>query len=211
MRKRLGSLSLMVVSASLLLAASAWSRPTHSVTHHTTATHSKASRWAPKWMPGHRTSVTGYIFAWINIGSCHSYPDGFEQYVVTGDPETGEITDWADVGSQYPDTETCGVTLAPGLDEAAWDACGGDDGCELWDGHVQGDPDGTSTWTPDEEFCFDGFGCDKRQAGGGVALNAKNIAFSKKTVQHDDVLRDASAWWRTSIRQSGTSLASINR
>ena len=205
MRKRLGSLSMMVMSASLLLAASAWSRPTRDEPHDASAARNNQPRWAPRWAPWHRLDTTGYIYAWINVGSCHSYPDGYEVYVVTGNAETGEITDWADVGAEFE--ETCGITAAPGLDEAAWNSCG----CDLWDGHVQGDPNGTSTWTPDEQFCFDGFGCDKRQLRGGLAMAGTGTAFGKKIAQaHQDVLREASAWlWRTSVRQSGTALASI--
>lgn len=195
MRKRLGSLSFMVISASLVLAASAWSRPTGSATHDIAGSRAKAPRWAPRWMPGHMTDVTGYVFAWINIGSCHSYPDGYEMYVVTGDPETGEISDWADVGAAFG--PTCGVTAAPDLDEAAWDACGGDEGCEMWDGHVQGSTNGTSTWTPDEPFCFTG--CGGMQVASGRALGGAGTAFSRNVARaHQDVVRDAITSWRTS-------------
>lgn len=202
MRKRLGSLSLMVVSASLVLAASAWSRPTSSATHDIAGARAKASRWAPRWMPGHRTDVTGYVFAWINIGSCHSYPDDYEMYVVTGDPETGEISDWADVGAF---AGACGVTTAPGLDEAAWNACG----CDMWDGHVQGSTNGTSTWTPDEPFCFTG--CGGMQMASGRALRGAGTAFSRNVAQaHRDVVREAITSWRTSIHQSYRGVPSVD-
>lgn len=193
MRKQLGSLSLMVVSASLLLAASAWSRPAHNVAREATATHTKASRWTPWWIPGHRTDVTGYVWAWRNVGSCHSYPDEYEVYVVTGDPETGEIDEWADVGEEFG--TDCGGTAMPGLDETAWDDCG----CDLWDCHIQGDPEGTTTWTPDQPFSFDGGGREE-QARGDLAVATKDIGSGMIIGQaHRNVLPEPSAWWKSSI------------
>jgi hypothetical protein len=89
-----------------------------------------------------RRDLLGWIAGWWNDGSCHGYPDVMNMYVLYGDPNTGEITSWEPDG-QTGGTDSCSVGHT-----GTWGS-----GYPMWDGYVQGDYRGTTSWTPDDGIC----------------------------------------------------------
>jgi hypothetical protein len=156
-RARLGFLSAVAVSASLAIATVGWSRPQPSAPVHSVAVHRTESH--P--FRGRRDDLLGWIMAWHNNGSCHGYPDVMEVYVLYGDAETNTITSWSDDG-HTDGTDSCSVGYG-----ATWDT-----GLHMYDGHVQGNPGGSTTWTPDDGICD---GCLAQGVVAADVLNASRF------------------------------------
>jgi hypothetical protein len=174
---------LATVGAALVFATAAWSHPAVSGeragAHSSPTTEHKAK--------AKRFDTLGWIGGWFNNGTCHGYPDGYDLYVLYGNAETGEVTSWTEVGGFSP---TCGGLSGPG--GPAWTACG----CSMWDGYIQGDPNGTTTWDPSDGIC-DGCIAD-RDAPDRVRAKKVRATFSQWGDLHFDALRAAGPW-RTSL------------
>jgi len=147
--------SAVALSASLVFTATAWSRPVPALSRHSVRAGSSMQQSAD----GQRRDLLGWIMAWWNSGSCHGYPDVMQVYQLYGDPETGDITSWT------MDGQTSGYDTCSNPHGSPWS-----DG-PMWDGYVQGEYNGTTTWNPDDGICD---GC-MQLAGRNVVRNANEL------------------------------------
>jgi hypothetical protein len=130
--------SAMAVSASLVLATAAWSTPRPAAAYPAV----RGGNVPPRPMKGQKHDLLGWIAGWWNDGSCHGYPDVMNMYVLYGDPDTGDITDWE------PNGQTDGHDSCSDWHDPTWNTS-----YPMWDGYVQGNPTGTTSWTPDDGIC----------------------------------------------------------
>ena len=135
---RIKLISGVAVSACLILATAAWSRPQPPATHRASPAHTTPS-FVTK---AKRHDLLGWIAGWWNDGSCHGYPDVMNMYILYGDPDTGDITSWD------PNGQTGGTDSCSNGHSATWNP-----NYPMWDGYVQGNYVGTTSWTPDDGIC----------------------------------------------------------